>query len=453
MRLRHEAYNSRMLELLLPAVLPAAAASLPWGYYAFGRRRRLQEWRLTAEACGLEVEGSSSAWGLRRLVLKARTGSLAMRIEAKSDKERNARLVVVVPGPPELSSVKIYRELHRLVLRREISVGDASFDDAFYVRGPVRFVRALLDRKMRCRLIRANKACEIAIADGELRAEVTDPQIRGFVPFLLDLGRHLAEPLDVAERLAHNARRDPEAGVRLHNLLLLLEELPEDPKTAAVLRGALSDESPLVRLRAARELGGEGHSVLLELAIARKNDAVSAQAVSALGRNLPFERARAILKTALKKRLTQTAHACLERLAASRAAADLDALAKTMESEQGDLATVAALALGTTGNAAAEPLLIRALQREHRDLRVAAAKALGRVGSVAAVLPLQEAAERSALNLDLRRETRQSIAEIQARLSAASPGQLSLAPADAGRLSLAADPAGQLSISGEAEPA
>jgi hypothetical protein len=110
------------------------------------------------------------------------------------------------------------------------------------------------------------------------------------------------------------------------------------------------------------------------------------------------------------------------------------------------LATAAALALGTAGNAAAEPALIPALQREQEDLLIAAANALARVGSVAAVLPLKEAAERFPRNPELQRATRQAIAEIQSRLPGASPGQLSLAGTEAGQLSLAQDEAGQLSL-------
>jgi hypothetical protein len=75
------------------------------------------------------------------------------------------------------------------------------------------------------------------------------------------------------------------------------------------------------------------------------------------------------------------------------------------------------------------------------------------------VLPLQEAAGRSVPGSRLRRAAHQAIAEIQARLEGATPGQLSLAtadipeagqlslaPAEAGDLSLAADPGGQLSF-------
>jgi hypothetical protein len=434
-----------MLELILPAL---AGGGLLWGRYGFKRRRRLQVWRKAAASCGLEMEESSSIWGSKRLVLRGRAGPLAVRMERILDREDGVRLIVVVPGPPEFSSVKICAELYRL-WRRELKVGDESFDNAFYVTGPALLVRALLDAKMRHLLANVNPKGEISIVDGELRADVTEAQIRGFVPFFLDLSRRLAQPLDVVERLAHNARRDPEAGVRLQNLLQMIRELREDPQTAAALRIALTDSSPPVRLCAAKELGDEARHVLLALAARKKDDAVSAEAISALGRNLPFERARAILAPALEKRLTKTAGACLERLSQSQAAADFHAVAKVMESEEGELAALAAQALAATGNSAAEPLLIQALQREQKDLRAAAATALGRVGSVAAVLPLKEAAERSSsLHLDLRKATRQSIAEIQARLAGASPGQLSLAGAEAGQLSLAVDPAGQLSISG-----
>src|SRR5205814_361748 len=122
-----------------------------------------------------------------------------------------------------------------------------------------------------------------------------------------------------------------------------------------------------------------------------------------------------------------------------------------------ELAAVAATALGTTGNPAAEPPLILALQAEHKDLQVAAANALARVGSTVAVLPLKELAERSSRDPDLLKATRQAIAEIQSRLPGASPGQLSLAGTEAGQLSLAQTEAGQLSLAkdpaGELSPA
>jgi HEAT repeat protein len=191
--------------------------------------------------------------------------------------------------------------------------------------------------------------------------------------------------------------------VRIFNMLLLARERPGDPDTLAVLRDACSDQSPEVRLRAAIELGAEGRGVLLQLAQSPAHDASSARAVALLGRELPLESLRDILASAVqslpKKRggLLRTASACLEELG-HRGAAAVDVLAHVMAEEKGELAAAAALALGMTGEASAEPPLLQALQSEDGGLREAAAAALGRVGTAAAVQPLKEAADRSWLD-------------------------------------------------------
>lgn len=215
--------------------------------------------------------------------------------------------------------------------------------------------------------------------------------------------------------------------------------------TAEALRTACSDPSPAIRLRAARKLGAEGRSVLVELVESLEDDTSSAQAISILERELPSERTIAILDQALQRRRLQTAHACLVLLGRYEFT-PVDTLANVMARESGELAVTAALALGETGNAAAEQPLILALQRGQADLRVAAANALARIGSVAAVLPLKEAAERFPRNSALLSATRQAIAEIQSRIQGASPGQLSLAATEAGQLSLAEAEAGRLSL-------
>jgi hypothetical protein len=87
--------------------------------------------------------------------------------------------------------------------------------------------------------------------------------------------------------------------------------------------------------------------------------------------------------------------------------------------------------------------MLEALRSEDPPVSVAAAQALGRVGTVAAVVPLREAAEQGG---DLRRAARQAIAEIQARLAGAEPGQLSLAGGEAGALSLADGEPGRLTL-------
>jgi HEAT repeat protein len=426
------------MEILLPLLLGGAIL----GVGLVQRHRRLQAWQAAAAACGLEAV-KTSGW---RLQLTARAGPLDVGIETCGNKGRYTRIVLQVPGLKNLRKVRIRRE-PLLRLGQEIVTGDAPFDSTFFIEGPMRQVLALLDAETRRLIGFANSEGQLEVSAGTVRAEhISSEQVSYILPLLLDIGRRLSQPLDVLRRLTENACRDPEPGVRLSNLLLLVRELPGEPWTVEALRTACSDPSPGIRLRAAQELGAEGRGVLLNLAEGLEDDASSAQAVSHLGRELPFERTQSILFEALRRRRVQTARACLEALGQSGDAAAVDALAKVVALEKGELAPAAALALGATGSPAAEAPLIEALQREEADLRIAAASALSRVGSVEAVLPLKEAAERSWLDLELRRATRQAIAEIQSRLQGASPGQLSLAGTEAGQLSLIQDEAGQLSL-------
>jgi len=417
---------------------------------------RLRLWEEAAAACGLLVEECSGFWDLG-LAIKARKGSLKVRIETSRPRGRVTRLVVEVPEPKHFSEVRIRRKLAGW--RRGIEVGDEAFDNTFFIEGPLQLVRALFDAQMRHLLIRVNAEAPLEIARGELRAEVRDELVPKILSLLLEAASRFAHIEHVAQRVVENAHEDPEAGVRLQNLLFLVREHPKKRRTVEALRTACGDPSPQIRLRAARELGAEGHGVLIELAESSVDDTWSAQAVTALGRALPFERASVLLTNALDRRRILTALACVDWLGRSGDSAAIDILVEVLAREEGDLAAAAALALGTTGSPAAEPPLLLTLQREQPDLQVAAANALARVGTTAAVLPLKELAEHTSHHPEIRKAARQAIAEIQSRLPGASPGQLSLAGTEAGQLSLAQtetgqlslakDPAGELSLSGE----
>jgi len=262
---------------------------------------------------------------------------------------------------------------------------------------------------------------------------------------LLEVARRLRCRSETAARLAENARHDLHAGVRLRNLLCLIREFSEHPVVDETLRAACADQNPEVRLRAATGLGAEGVDTLLAMAgDPGLADAWQAAAISALGRRLPVEGAVDGLERALLSHHFETARACIEALATAGESA-MDPLVKALGCDRGIVAASAATALGALQLPAAETPLIRALWREAPGLRVAAAEALGRSGSTAAVLPLKHAAERYS-DAALRRAARQAVAEIQARLPGASPGQLSLAAAEAGQLSLADAEAGQLSL-------
>jgi hypothetical protein len=403
----------------------AASGGALWGWYQ-RHLRRLQFWQDVAASCGLNEVESFSVWNLY-LSYAPQAGLAGVWIAFG---ENGIRVSIRFQGPPGFQDVKIRREPPRKSGSREIELGDEAFDRAFFVEGPTRLACALLDAETRKQLLSINVESELVLAGGML-------------------GATMPEAMDLDRRLADNALRDPEPGVRLRNLLLLSRESPGDAERIEVFRAACSDASPRIRLQAAQELGSEGRDVLIGVAESTEDDASSAKAITILGRALPFERTRAILIQALRRRRLQTAQACLEALGRHGTTAAVDTLAKVMAREKGELATTATLALGMTGSVAAEPPLIRALGRDTPTLRVAAAKALGRVGSPAAVLPLKEMAERFADDRALGQACRQAIAEIQSRLAGASPGQLSLTAAEVGQLSLAQAEAGQLSLAAE----
>jgi HEAT repeat protein len=424
-----------------------------------GMRKRQQErWQAfqdTVKLCGLRMVSISKPRATR-LKLEAEAGPVTLRVEDIRDKKREYGIQVVVsfPGPPGFAGVRIRPEKYRPAGVREIEIGDERFDSLFFIEGPARLLTVLLDAETRRMLASLSTEGRLLIVDNEFRLETWDFRFADALSLFLDLIRRFSEEMDVAERLAMNVRQDSVAGVRLRNLLTLVRDFPGEPRTVETLRAACSDASPQVRLRAAMALGAEGHAVLTELAESLDDDGTSAQAVAHLGRELPFEPTRALLAQALRRRRLQTARACLDALGQSGDPAAVDALAKVLAVEKGELAIAAALALGATGSPAAEPPLLDALRREKEDLRIAAANALGRAGSPAAVLPLKEVAEEGIA--ELRRAARQAIAEIQSRLQGASPGQLSLtgdeagqlsmADAEAGQLSFATDPSGQLSL-------
>jgi HEAT repeat protein len=417
---------------------------------------RLQIWRGAAAACGLNMVGNTSRWAWRRK-LEAQADTMEVRFEGTEREKVGTRIVVSVSGPPLFGDVSIRRAEGEP--GAGFRLGDEAFDSTFSIGGPMRLLCVLLDAEARRLLLRVNAKSRVEVVGGELQAEMADIEVPFILPLLLDLGRRFAQKMDVVQSLVDNVQRDPEAGVRLSNLLLLIRECAWGPKTDETLRIACSDPSPPVRVRAAIELGPEGRGVLLELAESTHDDECSAQAMRALGHELPFERTTAIFDQAWRDRRIQTACACLEALGSGGTAEAVDVLAKVLTQEESELSAAAAEALGRTASATAEPLLIPALSRRRRDLRVAAAEALGHVGSVAAVLPLKESAERFWWDADLARATRQAIAEIQSRLPRATPGQLSLVGAEAGQLSLAqaekgqlslaTDPSGQLSLSSD----
>ncbi len=252
------------------------------------------------------------------------------------------------------------------------------------------------------------------VPDGGLAEGPLAELLGGVLESVLDLGRRLVAPRDLPARIAENIGREPLAGVRLHALLALLQAFPQHAATRAALLAACLDVHPELRFRGAVALGAEGHETLFALATAEaSDDAFALRAVRALGDALTPGRAEIALRRALAARHGRTAETCAE-------------------------------ALGRRGDASSEGVLLAAVTSADARVALAAVRALGRVGTAAAV-PALRALTSSWLS-GLSGAARQAVAEIQARLPGAAPGQLTIADQAAGALSLATEP-GRLTLS------
>ncbi|MDO8834998.1 MAG: HEAT repeat domain-containing protein [Vicinamibacterales bacterium] len=352
---------------------------------------------------------------------------------------------------------------------REIVVGDPAFDDAAYVQGQPGLVRAIFDAETRRALrvlldkgVRVDGASgpkwlsnvRVRVSDSELRVDIrsrpfdrTEAWLPAILPQLLTIAQRLRRPEDVAAQIAANIRGEALEAVRLANLRTLTTEFPRHQATRDALVAALADQGAGVRLHAATALGPEGQAALLELTSAGVPDGVAAKAVAALGTAFPADRAITRLREAREAGHGATALACVENLGASGSATAVEVLVEILEADRGVLAAAAARALGKVGDARSEKALVAALDDDSSEVRVAAAETLGRIGTPLAVVPLREASAANLLNAELRRATRQAIAEIQSRVAGASPGQLSLAQDQAGQVSLVEeDTHGQVSL-------
>lgn len=413
-----------------------------------------------AKACGLTQVARGFALG--GPTLQGRSGGLRVRLERRRNSDERELLpetrVFVQHVDSRPVPITLLRQAQSFldggVSGRELEIGDKGFDDEFHVTGPHTFVRALMDASTRRLLRSLLLEADLKVVRGEVsaRIEVTttwslhEIALGRMLGYLVALARHFERPQDLVQRLADNARLDPLPEVRLQNLLTLVREFPDEPVTDAALVTACADTSDWIRVRAATALGTRGRDTLLEVAGRDPGDeAAASQAVEVLGQSLPPERVREILGRALRNRQQGIARACLAVLGEGSRGDDVALMSKVMSMERGDLAVAAAEALAATGSPAAEAPLLAALERSVPELRVAAARALGRVGTAAAVVPLKEA-EAQAKEADFSRAVRQAIAEIQARLPGASPGQLSLATGEAGSLSLVEDERGRLSL-------
>ncbi len=431
------------MEPLFGLVAAAIAASVAYLVTSERRRAQLRVWRAAALHAGLTETEDVEGGLFDGAFVIGRSGDLRVRLESyRKGKYENGTKIVVTGLGHGAGGLSLRREglgtaiEKRFIGEREIEIGDRSFDDEYYVQGQAPLALAILEPETRRRLavllrgtvaVAGREPVEVdaSLSDGILEVRVKESGFSGnrervpeILPGVLEVARRLVAPQDVAGRIAANVRREPEAGARLQGLLMLSREFPGHPATRETLLAAREDASEEVRLRAGMALGDEGRETLVALVTRTgTGDSCAARAIEALGERLEAEALEAALRRALGGAgRPLTAQASLE-------------------------------ALGRRGPVEAEGQMIEALGSPDPQVQAAAARALGRAGTVAAVGALREAMPPHG---DLLRSVgRQAIAEIQARLAGAEPGQLSLAGGEAGALSLADGEPGRLSLSDE----
>jgi HEAT repeat protein len=450
------------------------AVGVPLAIHSMSRQRLriLSDFQGAAAEVGLElVETQGSLTREPRVV--ARQGGRTVTLEWTV--ERKAHLLRIVVDGNAAISLEPERPTHAVAraLQRETQIGDDAFDDAVHVLGSPLQLRAILDgatRNVVSRLFAGwldqpigsakQTAAKITVRDGDLVAELpvgathtTASDLAWLVRSLLHHAPRFDKPRDPVQRLAEHLPDDPLWTVRLNGLEMLAASFPKHPATAAVLRRALDDPRLEVRAHAALALGDA--SALLAISRDSDDDEITARTLRALGNRAPFDALVEILERSVRRRRLAVAAACVAALG-SHGEAAVETLGKVLAREAGELAIAAAQALRRTGAPAAEVPLLRALSpAEEPELATAVVAALGTVGGVGAVLPIREAADHPRATRDLRRAARQAIAEIQARMPGATPGQLSVAASagEAGRVTLAdAGERGRLSLRPAGEP-
>jgi len=462
------------MEGILGLLVAGAGASITYLVLWFRFRERAAAWQKAARAAGLtNVERTGfMGWETK---LTGEAGPLRVRLQGYQHGKNEHGTRVVVGGLRHgayaltIRPEGIATAIEKTLGERETVLGDEDFDSAAYIQGAPALIRAVLDpdtRRLMRRLLGGKLRIEGArgatdlnvragVWDGELQVDLREPlfsgvleHLPGAVLVLLDLAKRLARPDDLAAAIAANTRRETRAPVRLANLQLLAKQYSAHAATRETLLAALGDHDAEVRLQAAIALGPEGRAVLLESATKEGvEDRLAARAIAELGKDFPVNLAIERLNRARRAEEPAVADACIDLVGRSGTAEAIETLAGVLADAEGDLAIAAAGALGSTPSEVAERALVRALDHSLAEVRVAASEALGRIGTPLSVAPLRECAGAHPLDGGLRRAARQAIAEIQARVSGASPGQLSLATEGAGQVSLVEeDQRGQVSL-------
>lgn len=334
-----------------------------------------------------------------------------------------------------------------------VETGDPALDALVTVGGRPAAVHVLLSAPARHAIKTVARTGTVRLLDGAFVHETFEriwdaDQLTSLVRSVLAPAQAFPQVSDGGAMLAEAAHGDPEPGVRARCLATLAAEEPDQPRTAAALEAALADPGDVVRVAAAIALGERGVPVLREIAVREDSDEqAAARAIAVLGRRLPSHEMLAILDSALSAGRREVALAAIDSLGHVGDESACRRLHGLLHGEDEALAVAAADALSFVHSVATEEELDRALLSHSQPVRRAVVRALARVGRLASIAHLRALLEEDTADHELKSLAQQAIAAIQARLTGASPGQVSLAESEAGELTLSHEPdSGHLSI-------
>ncbi len=417
------------------------------------RRRRvtLEIRSSVADSLGLDYQ---HAWGEPDRLVGTRHGH-RVAVEFLEGKAPSTTVRVRgVIGSALIEKETLGSRVAKIIVGNDIETGDAAFDEELLVRGPEAKMRAVLTSEARRQVRSVVTGWGARVEGGDITATLRGTNhdartIRALVSSLVDAARALEEPEDVPGALARNAAADTSPVARLHCLRLLASEWPDLTRTREAIVAALEDPDPRVALAAARGAGERGWAVAHRIALDRRApEELRIEALHLRDDAAPAELVAATAKALLDDPRAQVAAAAVRVSGRRRlrgVAPLIDRLAERLDDE---LRLAVAEALGKLGLSTSEDALLELLGSEEPRVKTAAALGLGRCGSVRAVEPLLLAAKTVGLlgPGDLKQAVEDSVKRIQARLSGASAGQLSLAAVESGgELSIAEEP-GALSL-------
>jgi hypothetical protein len=401
------------------------------------RRRRDAQWRAAAAELGLAFTRKEEDLRLHGVLegvpLRA---DLMRQIEGKSSVLRCALRVGrggQIPASLVVRSDSVLRSMGRLIEGEDQQIGDPKFDQQVELPALDAWACAALSCRAREQLaqlvVRGGEVGQGMVVCDQIWDDEQDQKwLLRMLRWLVQLAHLLSvTPDSLHERLADNARNDPNPGVRLQNLRFLADSSTRAPAPLLLSlgRSLLADVNPSVRLVAAQFAGVEGHRVLGALAAdAELATPLRVLAVNALGKGAtPAVDVLSALFT--EAHPPELVCAALAVVAGRGLSALTDAAVACTRNAEPSVRAAAAHTLGALARQQAEPQLIGLLSDESVDVRQASAEALGLIGSVAAVEPLLPLAEGLG-RPQLRRAARGAIGRIQSRLGNVEAGRVSL---------------------------